>query len=46
MQPAVFVSLFVNGLLLCWVFRRGRSIWTNVAVHAAINAIAVLAWVH
>jgi membrane protease YdiL (CAAX protease family)/uncharacterized RDD family membrane protein YckC len=46
MQPGVFVPLFVNGLLLCWVFRRGRSIWTNIAVHATINAIAVLAWVH
>jgi membrane protease YdiL (CAAX protease family) len=46
MQSAVLLPLFVNGLLLCWVFRRGRSIWTNIAVHATINAIAVLAWVH
>ena len=32
-ELALFVPFFVIGLLQCWVFRRGGSIWTNVAVH-------------
>jgi membrane protease YdiL (CAAX protease family) len=46
LEPAAFVPLFVGGLLLAWVFRRNGSIWTNIATHAAINALAVLAWIH
>jgi membrane protease YdiL (CAAX protease family) len=44
-QLTVFVPLFTLGLLLCWVFYRTRSIWTNIALHATFNAIAVLAFV-
>jgi membrane protease YdiL (CAAX protease family) len=46
LEPAAFVPIFVDGLLLCWVFRRSGSLWTNVAVHAAINAMAVIVWLH
>lgn len=43
-QLTVFVPLFALGLLLCWVFYRTRSLWTNIALHATFNAIAVLTW--
>ena len=45
-EPALFAPLFVDGLILCWVFRRNGSIWANIATHAAINVLAVLSWVH
>lgn len=43
-QLSVFVPLFALGLLLCWVFYRTGSLWTNIALHATFNTIAVLTW--
>ena len=43
-QLTVFVPLFALGLLLCWVFYRTGSLWTNIALHATFNAIAVIVW--
>jgi membrane protease YdiL (CAAX protease family) len=33
------VPLFAQGLLLCWVRRRGGSLWGAVAVHVAMNLL-------
>ena len=46
LEPAVFIPLFIDGLLLAWVFRRNGSLWANIATHAAINVLAVLSWLH
>jgi membrane protease YdiL (CAAX protease family) len=43
-QATVFIPLFTLGLLLCWVFYRSGSLWTNIALHATFNTIAILAW--
>lgn len=43
-ELALFVPFFLIGLLLCWAYRRGGSIWTTIAIHAIMNTIAVLSW--
>ena len=41
---ALFVPIFVVGLLMCWAFRRTGSLWTTIAIHVAMNTLAVLSW--
>ena len=43
-DPFGFVPLFVSGLLLAWLYYRTNSLWTNIALHAATNALATIAW--
>ncbi len=44
-QVSVLIPFFALGLLLCWVFTKTRSIWTNIALHSTFNLIAVVTWV-
>lgn len=43
-QLSIFLPLFVTGLLMCWAFRRSGSLWTTIAIHMAMNVVAVLGW--
>jgi uncharacterized protein len=45
LQPSGFLPLFVGGLLLAWLYYRTSSLWTNIALHAVINAVATLIWI-
>ena len=43
-QATIFIPIFTLGLLLCWVFYRTGSLWTNIILHATFNTIAMLVW--
>lgn len=41
-QPTALLPLFVIGFLLCYLYYATNSLWPGVAVHAAMNALALL----
>jgi membrane protease YdiL (CAAX protease family) len=44
--PAMFVSLSlplaIGGLILCSVYARTGSMWSNIITHSSFNALSVL----
>jgi membrane protease YdiL (CAAX protease family) len=45
-QVSLLIPLFALGLVLCWVFARTRSLWTNITLHSTFNLIAVIGWAY
>jgi len=43
LDPLRFLPLFAQGLVLCWVCRRGGSVWSSVTVHVLWNLLATIA---
>ena len=45
LDPAVFVPIFLIGLVLAWVYFKSGSLWSAIIVHLAYNSLALaLAW--
>ena len=38
----VLLQYLIPGLVFAWAYGRSGSVWTAVAVHAAVNALAYL----
>ena len=40
-DPAVYIPIFVTGLLLAWLYQQTGSLWPSIAAHAGQNALAL-----
>jgi len=41
-EPTLFLPVFLDGLLLAYVFAKSGSVWPGVIVHASINILATI----
>jgi membrane protease YdiL (CAAX protease family) len=39
----LMIQYLVPGLVLAWAYDRSGTLWSSIALHAAANALAVLA---
>ena len=39
----VMVQYLVPGIVLAWAYEHSGTLWTAIGVHAAVNALSVLA---